>query len=73
MTASTPRRMVPLGDDFPEPHMAAEASTEVGAEPAVQSMKHYRISATAVVCVLLASPFLGAIGWAVAARLFTSN
>jgi len=39
MTASTPRRLLPLGDDFPEPHMAGETAdmgTTLGINEALQ-------------------------------------
>jgi len=81
MTASTPRIRCPNACTEPcsypacKCHEPADMGTTLGIEAvkardAAASMNHYRISASTVVCVLLASPFIGAIGWAVAARLF---
>lgn len=58
----------------PDPaNMGTTAGIEAVKDRAAQaasSMRHFRISATAVVLVLLACPFLGAVGWAIAARYF---
>ena len=47
-------QFLPLGDEFPEPHMAAEACTEVGADSAMSMRRHYSARRCVALAVLLA-------------------